>query len=156
MNREEMADDDFGESRVKHDFTPSFLQLSVVNLTLEILPNQLSKVDANVESLAEHLNIKFTILVCQLKLIEIGLLDLGECEPELLHVDFLHISSGKEGFVESSVLDDVKDDLVSIFFLSHTGINPYVCGTDLDSVSFGNQCLITYNLLNFLLTHDSA
>ncbi|GJZ25204.1 hypothetical protein Tco_0562663, partial [Tanacetum coccineum] len=29
----------------------------------------------------------------------------------LLHVDFWHISSGKDGLVESSVLDDVKDDL---------------------------------------------
>ncbi|GJX74069.1 hypothetical protein Tco_0312664 [Tanacetum coccineum] len=55
-------------------------------------------------SLAEHINIKLTLLVFQLKLIEIGLLDLCECELELLH--------GKEGLVESSVLDDVKDDLL--------------------------------------------
>nr|GEZ46936.1 hypothetical protein [Tanacetum cinerariifolium] len=40
-----------------------------------------------------------------------GVLDLGDCEPELLHVDFWHISRSKEGLVESSVLDDVKDDL---------------------------------------------
>ncbi|GJW16618.1 hypothetical protein Tco_0024054 [Tanacetum coccineum] len=66
---------------------------------------------ANVESLAEHLNIKLTLLVCQLKLIEIGLLDLGDCEPELLHVDFWHISRGKESFIESSVLDYVKVEL---------------------------------------------
>nr|GFA64407.1 hypothetical protein [Tanacetum cinerariifolium] len=40
--------------------------------------------------------------------------------------------------VESSVLDYVKDELVSLFLPSHSGINPHVCGTDLDSVSFGN------------------
>ncbi|GKF31739.1 hypothetical protein Tco_0101537, partial [Tanacetum coccineum] len=59
-------------------------------------------------------------------------------EPELLHAGFWHISKGKEGLVESSVLDDLKDDLVSLFLLSHSGINPHVCGTNLDSVSFGN------------------
>ncbi|GJT09575.1 hypothetical protein Tco_0856617 [Tanacetum coccineum] len=67
---------------------------------------------ANVESLEEHLNIKLTLLVCQFKLIEIGFLDLGDSEPELLYVDFWHISRGKKGLVESSVLDYVKDDLV--------------------------------------------
>nr|GEU87728.1 hypothetical protein [Tanacetum cinerariifolium] len=65
----------------------------------------------NIEILEEHLNIKLTLLVCHLKIIEIGLLDLGHCEPELLHVDFWHISRGKEGLVESSVFDDVKEDL---------------------------------------------
>ncbi|GKB89990.1 hypothetical protein Tco_0962262 [Tanacetum coccineum] len=74
----------------------------------------------------------------------------------LLHVDFWHISSGKDGLVESSVLDDVKDDLVSLFLLIHSGISPHVRGTNLDSISFGNQCLITCSLLNFLLIHDSA
>nr|GEV67325.1 hypothetical protein [Tanacetum cinerariifolium] len=66
-----------------------------------------------------------------------------------------HISSGKEGLIESSVLDDVKNNLVSLFLLSHSGINPHVCGTDLDSVSFGNPCLFTSSLLNFFLVHDS-
>ncbi|GJY53873.1 hypothetical protein Tco_0445537 [Tanacetum coccineum] len=65
----------------------------------------------NVKSLTKYLNIKLTLLVCQHKLIEIGVLDLGDCEPEMLHVDFWHISKGKEGLIESSVLDDVKDDL---------------------------------------------
>nr|GEU55292.1 hypothetical protein [Tanacetum cinerariifolium] len=67
---------------------------------------------AKVESLAEHLNIKLTLLVYHLKLIEIGLLDLGDGELELPHVDFWHISRSKDGLVESSVLDDVKDDLL--------------------------------------------
>ncbi|GJV89704.1 hypothetical protein Tco_1533642 [Tanacetum coccineum] len=111
---------------------------------------------ANIKSLTEHLNIKLTLLVCQFKLIEIGLLDLGDYEPELLYVDFWHISRGKECLIKSSVLDYVKDDLVSLFLLSHSGINPHVCGTDLDSVSFGNPCLFTSILLNFLLTHDST
>nr|GEW91594.1 hypothetical protein [Tanacetum cinerariifolium] len=62
-----------------------------------------------------------------IKFIECRLLNLGNYVPELLHIDFQHISSGKEGLVESSVLDDVKDDLVSLFFLSHKGINPRVC-----------------------------
>ncbi|GJX76294.1 hypothetical protein Tco_0323105 [Tanacetum coccineum] len=111
---------------------------------------------ANVESLAEHLNIKLTLFLSQLKLIEIGLLDLDDCELELMHVDFWYISRDKEGLVESSVLDDVKDNLVSLFLLSHSAINPHVCGTDLDSVSFRNPCLFKSSLLNFLLTHDSA
>ncbi|GJX23584.1 hypothetical protein Tco_0228029 [Tanacetum coccineum] len=84
-----------------------------------------------------------------LKLIEIGFLDLGDCELELLHVDFWHISRGKEGLVESSVLDDVKDDLVSLFLLSHTGINPQVCGTDLDSDT--RRCATITLLLLLLL-----
>nr|GFB30742.1 hypothetical protein [Tanacetum cinerariifolium] len=57
-------------------------------------------------------------------------------------------SAEAKGLIESSVLDDVKDDLVSFFLLSHSGINPHVCGTDLDSVSFGNPCLFTNSLLN--------
>ncbi|GJS60461.1 hypothetical protein Tco_0655245 [Tanacetum coccineum] len=76
--------------------------------------------------------------------------------PEIAAVDFWHIRSPKEGLVESIVLDDVKNDLVSIFLLSRSGINSHVCGTDLDSVSFRNTCLFTSNLLNFLLIHDSA
>ncbi|GJU80252.1 hypothetical protein Tco_1282617 [Tanacetum coccineum] len=63
---------------------------------------------------------------------------------------------GMEGLVESSVLDDVKDDLVSLFLLSHSGINPLVFGTDLDSVCFWNPCLFTSSLLNFLLIHNPA
>ncbi|GKC67426.1 hypothetical protein Tco_1100024 [Tanacetum coccineum] len=86
---------------------------------------------------------------------EIGVLDLGDCEPELLHVDFWHISRGKEGLVEGSVLDDFKDDLLSLFLLSHSGINPHVCGTELDSFSFRNPCLFTSSLLSYLLILDS-
>nr|GEY88295.1 hypothetical protein [Tanacetum cinerariifolium] len=69
---------------------------------------------------------------------------------------FLFRWRGKECLIEISVLDDVKDDFVSLVLLSHSGINPHVCGTDLDSVSFGNQCLFMSNMLNFLLTYDST
>ncbi|GKF88188.1 hypothetical protein Tco_0259065, partial [Tanacetum coccineum] len=66
---------------------------------------------ADVESLAEYFNIKLTFLVCQLKLIECRLLDLGNYVLKLLHEDFWYICSGKESLVEGSVLDDVKHDL---------------------------------------------
>ncbi|GKB20063.1 hypothetical protein Tco_0853986 [Tanacetum coccineum] len=89
---------------------------------------------SDTKNFSKEFNTNLKLLIVKLKLVRRRILDLGNSEPELLHVDLKNINSGKECIVAWRKLENIENNLICGFLLLLGWINPHVARANLNSL----------------------